>query len=121
MLVAIWQESEQKAKCYDFLVAFCQVHFKDVDGIKHECTVQADSLFEAVALAANEFRKHGWCGSPPGPGCDFTVRVLPVGSLQTHTIPLHQVVEFARHGVAANGAQGVMKKARLRELLGITD
>ena len=104
-----------------FLVAFCEVQYKDIEGIKHECTVQADSLFEAVALAAHEFRKHNWCGCPPGPGCEFTVRVLPDGSLQTHTIPLHRVEEFARYGVAPGGAKGILRKARLRELLGIPD
>jgi len=49
----------------------------------------------------------------------ITVKGLPEGWLQTHTIPLHQVEELARHGITVGGASGVLRKARLRELLGI--
>jgi len=110
---------EDKAKCYAFPVKLCQVSYRDIEGIRHQCEVQADSLFEAVAAAAAVFRKTLWAGHPPGPGCEFTVKLAPEAA-QTYTIPLHQVEEFAKHGVA-KGAPGIIRKQKLREMLGITD
>ncbi len=83
--------------------------YKDIEGIRHQCEVQADSLFEAVAAAAQQFRKSNWGGAPPGPGCEFSVRVLPDAAAQTYTISLHQVEEFARHG-AVKGPKGIVQK-----------
>jgi len=111
---------EHTAKCYDFAVAFCRVQYKDIEGIRHQCEVQADSLFEAVAAAAQQFRKTIWGGAPPGPGCEFSVRLLPDAAAQTYTVSLHQVEEFARHG-AVKGPKGIVQKNKLREMLGITD
>jgi hypothetical protein len=101
-------------------VALCQVKYKDIEGIVHQVDVQAQSLFEAVAAAASQFRQTLWSGHPPGPGCEFTVRVLPKASAQTYTILLHQVEEFARNG-AVKGAKGIVQKNKLRELLGIAE
>ena len=111
---------EERAKCYYFCVASCQVRYKDAEGIKHECTVQADSLFEAVAAAVREFREKQWCGPPPGPSCEFSVQVQPEVPPQTHTVSLSQVQDFARFG-AVQGPKGILRKNRIRELLGITD
>jgi hypothetical protein len=111
---------EHKAKRFDFLVAFCQVKSQDIEGIRHECTVQADSVFEAVAAAAREFREKQWCGAPPGPGCEFSVQVLPEIPPQTHTVSLSQVQDLARFGVV-QGPKGMVRKNRIRELLGIAD
>ena len=111
---------EHKAKCYDFLVALCQVQYSDIEGIRHQCEVQADSLFEAVAAAAQQFRKSNWGGAPPGHGCEFSVRLLPDAAVQTYTVSLHQVEQFARHGTV-KGPKGLIHKNKLREMLGIAD
>ena len=113
-------QANTRRTCYDFPVAFCEVQYKDTEGIKHECTVQADSLFEAVAAAVREFRERQWCGAPPGPGCEFSVQVLPEVPPQTHTVSLTQVQDFARFG-AVKGPKGIVRKNRIRELLGIPD
>jgi len=111
---------EQKAKCYPFSVAFCQVKYRDNEGIVHQVDVQADSLFEAVAAAVHVFRKSDWCGHPPGPGCEFSVKLLPETPAQTYTVTLTQVQDFALYG-AVKGPKGIIKKNKLRELLGIVD
>ncbi len=112
--------SEQTAKCYSFSVAFCRVKYRDIEGIVHQIDVQADSLFEAVAAAVHQFRKTNWCGHPPGPGCEFSVKLLPETPAQTYSVTLTQVQDFARHGTA-KGPKGIIRKNKLRELLGIVD
>lgn len=102
-----------------FPVKLCQVSYRDIEGIRHQCEVRAESLFEAIAAAANIFRKTPWAGHPPGPGCEFTVKLVPE-TTQSYVVPLHEVEEFAKHGVP-KGAPGIIKKQKLRELLGITD
>jgi hypothetical protein len=101
-------------------VAFCQVKYRDIEGIVHQIDVQAESLFEAVAAAVHQFRKSHWCGNPPGPGCDFSVKLLPDRPSETYTVTPNQVEQFARFGVA-KGAPGILRKNRLGELLGIVD
>ena len=101
-------------------MAFCQVKYRDIEGIVHQIDVQADSLFEAVAAAVHQFRKTNWCGHPPGPGCEFSVKLLPETPAQTYTVAFSQVQDFARHGVA-KGPKGMIRKNKLRELLGIVD
>ena len=97
----------------------CQVSYRDIEGIRHQREVHANSLFEAVAAAATVFRKTLWEGHPPGSGCEFTVRLAPE-SAQMYTVPLHQVEQFAKYGVA-KGPKGILAKQKLREMLGITD
>jgi hypothetical protein len=98
-------------------VAFCRVGYRDIQGIEHQVEVKSDTLFEAVALAVQRFRSSNWNGHAPGPGCEFRVEVQPTAPV-TYTIPLSKVEEFARHG-AARGPQDILRKERLRELLGI--
>jgi hypothetical protein len=38
----------------------CVVSFVDSGGIRHSVEVAAESLYEAAALAVNEFRQHPW-------------------------------------------------------------
>jgi hypothetical protein len=99
-------------------VAFCRVTYRDVEGIDHTAEVSADSLYEAVAMAIARFRREdGWVVCPPGPGCEFQVKVMP-DSPVTHTVSLKKVETFALHGTAA-GPKEVVRKERIRKLLGI--
>jgi hypothetical protein len=99
-------------------VGFCRVSYRDADGIEHSVEVTATTLYEAVALAVARFRlDDGWAIAPPGPGCEFRVKVLP-DSPVTYTVALSKVESFARHGTA-KGPKGILQKERIRELLGL--
>ncbi len=93
--------------------------YRDVEGIEHGVDVQADTLFEAVASAVKSFRETLWFGNPPGPNCTFCVRVLKEAP-QTYTVELSKVEAFARFGTA-RGPKDIVRKNRVRELLGIKD
>jgi hypothetical protein len=99
-------------------VAFCRVSYRDLEGIEHSVEVTADSLYEAVALAVDRFRRDdAWAICPPGPGCQLQVRVIPDSPI-THTVSLKKVETFALHGTAA-GPKDILRKERIRQLLGL--
>jgi hypothetical protein len=80
--------------------------------------VTAASLYEAVALAVARFRRDdGWVMCPPGPGCEFHVKVLP-DSPMTYSISLNKVEVFALHGTVT-GPQDILRKERIKQLLGL--
>jgi hypothetical protein len=99
-------------------VAFCRVSYRDIEGIEHATEVTAESLYEAVTMAAARFRRDdGWIMCPPGPGCEFQVRVIPHSPI-THAIPLKRVETFALHGTVT-GPNDILRKERIRQLLGL--
>jgi hypothetical protein len=105
---------------YTRLVAFCRVSYRDTEGIEHAVDVSAASLYEAVAMAVARFRRDdGWAIGPPGPACEFQIRVLPDAPV-TYTIPLKKVETFALHGTVA-GPQDILRKERIKRLLGGPD
>ena len=55
-------------------MARCRVSFTDPDGIPHTVDVQADSLYEAVALAVAEFHADSMTAAP-SPMTEFTVAI----------------------------------------------
>ena len=55
-------------------MALCKVSFTDSDGRLHAAQVQAESLFEAVALAISAFRGDSLVPRP-GPGTEFVVTI----------------------------------------------
>lgn len=91
--------------------------YRDSEGIEHQVEVDALTLFEAVALAIERFRSSNWDGHPPEPGCQFRVEVQPAAPV-AYTITLSKVEEFAPYG-AVRGPQDILRKERLRELLGV--
>jgi hypothetical protein len=99
-------------------VAFCRVTYRDIEGIEHSVEVEAESLYEAIAQAVRRFRHDdGWAMHPPGPGCHFHVKALRDTPI-TYSISLDKVQEFALHGTA-KGPQDILRKKRIRELLGL--
>jgi hypothetical protein len=99
-------------------VAFCRVTYRDIEGIDHSVEVEADSLYEAIAHAVKPFRHDdGWAISPLGPRCQFQVKVLKDAPV-TYSMSLDKVQEFALHGTA-RGPQEILRKKRIRELLGL--
>ena len=64
----------------------CTVSFTGPDGIRHSVDVQAESLYEAVALAVREFRAHD---CPPGAASEMEVEAR--SPAVTHTVSLGKI------------------------------
>ena len=101
-------------------MAFCRVTYRDIEGIEHSVEIEAESLYEAIAQAVKRFRHDdGWALSPPGRGSQFHVKVLKDAPV-TYSISLAKVQEFALHGTA-KGPQDILRKKRIKELLGLSE
>jgi hypothetical protein len=92
----------------------CRVSYIDNEGVGHAVDVQAESLYEAVALAASEFGADALNTSKPGPATEFTVTVFRTPT--EHRVCLKQVANWAEH-TTREGPAGVTKRQRVRELL----
>ena len=94
--------------------ARCAVSFIDSDGIAHTAHVQAESLYEAVALAVAEFR-HDPLVPAPASMTEFTVTIErpPV----EHRIRLSHVEQWAQTTTTREGPAGITKRQRLKALL----
>jgi hypothetical protein len=94
-------------------LARCCVSFADDDGILHCAHVQAESLYEAVALAVAEFRKDPMVPSPaPATQFSVTIEKPPV----EHRICLSQVSKWAEN-TTKEGPAGLIKRQRVRALI----
>lgn len=93
----------------------CRVTYKDSEG-SHSVEVSAETLYEAVAMAVAEFKADHTVPNPPGSMTEFTVAVFrpPV----EHTIRLAKVEEWAQPSTKG-GPAGVVKRERVRHLLGV--
>ena len=94
-------------------LARCSVSFTDGDGLTHRTHVQAESLYEAVALAIASFRDDPLVPRP-SPTSEFTVVIeRPVIE---HRIRLNLVAKWAE-GTTREGPAGTMKRQRVKALL----
>lgn len=73
----------------------CRVRYVDTQGIKYAVEVQTESLYEAVALAAAEFRQDDVNASGPATMTEFTVTVLRKPT--EPNIRLKQIQDWAKH------------------------
>jgi len=96
--------------------ARCAVSFTDSDGIIHEARVQAESLYEAVALAIADFRQDKLIPVLPASSTEFTVAIEPPRI--EHRIRLSQIEKWARSNTTCEGPAGIAKRQRIRTLLG---
>jgi hypothetical protein len=118
--VCLCIKSEQKTKTYVILTRMsavrCAVSFTDPDGIAHTAHVQAESLYEAVALAVAEFRQDKLV-PPPAPTDEFTVAIErpPI----EHRIRLNQVAKWTETSTTREGPAGISKRQRLFALLAL--
>ena len=94
-------------------VSRCRVSFTDSEGIPHAVEIQAESLYEAVALAVAEFRADDLTAMP-GPMTEFTVSIQRPAI--EHRIRLSQVSRWAE-GNTREGPAGITKRQRVRALL----
>ena len=95
------------------LMARCQVSYTDGDGLLHAIEVEAESLYEAVALAVAEFREDDMNQSMPAAMTEFIVSVYR--NPTEHRIRLNQVTRWAQHTVK-DGPAGVVKRQKVRTL-----
>ena len=93
--------------------ARCSVSFNDDDGLFHTAHVQAESLYEAVALAVAEFRKDQ-LAPVPASMTEFIIAIEkpPV----EHRIRLSQVEKWAQ-STTRDGPAGITKRQRVKALL----
>ena len=92
----------------------CRVSFTDSDGVLHGVDVDADSLYEAVAIAVAQFRDDDVSPANPGVMTEFTIAVYR--NPTEHKIRLGQVAKWAEH-TTKEGPAGITKRERVRRLL----
>jgi hypothetical protein len=86
-----------KGETWDLIASMagsrCRVSFADTDGVLHGVDVDAESLYEAVAIAVVQFRDDEVTPQNPDAMTEFTVAVCrdPV----EHRIRLGQVTKWA--------------------------
>lgn len=91
----------------------CCVSFTDTDGIPHAVNVQAESLYEAIALAVVAFREDRLCPRPAS-STEFTISIERPAV--EHRIRLAQVEKWAEM-TTREGPEGIMKRQRVKTLL----
>jgi len=95
-------------------LARCRVSYTDAEGVPHSAHVQAESLYEAVALAVSEFRRDPLT-QQFGPATEFVVAVeRPVIE---HRVRFAQVRRWTEATIR-EGPAGMLKRQKLRALLG---
>jgi hypothetical protein len=92
----------------------CRVSLTDSDGVLHGVDVDAESLYEAVAIAVADFREDPILKEAPSPMTEFTVAVYR--NPTEHKIRLVQVTKWAEH-TTREGPAGITKRERVRALL----
>jgi hypothetical protein len=90
-------------------VGRCIVSYLDVSGFRHTVEVEAESLFEAGALAVRAFRQHD-CGPGSVSQLEVEMRVSV-----THVVTLQKISEWLESG--ARSPREFVLKERLREIL----
>jgi hypothetical protein len=90
----------------------CRVSFTDTNGIPHDVEVQAESLYEAVALAVAEFRADKLTAEV-APMTEFVIAINRPAV--EHRIRLSQVTQWAKG--TRDGPAGVIKRQRIMSLL----
>jgi hypothetical protein len=91
------------------LMAACIVSYVDVEGLRHAVQVEAESLYEAAALAVRTFRQHD---CEPG---ELSKIEIEVRSSITHTVTLKKIHSWLQGG--ARSPKEAVTKERLRALM----
>ena len=88
----------------------CVVSFKDTEGFRHSVEIQAESLYEAAAMAAHSFNEHG-CA--PGTAAEIQIEVRAPSVI--HSTTMKRVTEWIDGG--AKGPREKVLKDRLKGLM----
>lgn len=99
-------------------MARCLVGYKDHRSIAHYIEVEADSLYEAVALAVAEFREDSLIPEDQMPGALTEMTVDVQRPDVKHAITYKRVLEWAE-AAARGGPAGILRRSRVRQLLGM--
>jgi hypothetical protein len=94
-------------------LARCRVSFEDTEGVTHAAHVQAESLYEAVALAVKEFSQDPMVPRP-APTTEFIVAIERPRI--EHRVRLGQVSKWAE-STTREGPAGVTRRQRVKDLL----
>jgi hypothetical protein len=91
----------------------CQVTFEDLEGVQRVVRVEADSLYEAAALAIRALKKAGFIDQQqPGPASRLHVQIIePVVS---HQITVGQLQRWLDRG--SSNPNEDAKRKQLREV-----
>lgn len=109
---------EQKANIVGIIDSMagsrCRVAYIDEEGIGHAVEVEAESLYEAVALATAEFREGEIITHNPSPTTEFSISVLrkPI----EHRILFRKVQDWVQPSTRG-GPAGIVLRDRLRKLM----
>ena len=87
----------------------CVVSYLDTSGIRHSVEVEAESLYEAAALAVRAFRKHN-C-EPEG----LQKLEVEIRSSATHTLTVKRFEEWL--GGACKSPRDAILKEHLRQIV----
>ena len=90
-------------------MATCIVSFVDPDGLRHSVEVEAESLYEAAALAIRTFRQHNCL-----PGL-VSKQEVEIRSSVTHTVTRQKIQEWLDAG--PRSPREFVLKERLKQLL----
>lgn len=90
----------------------CTVSFTDHEGLRHSVNVEADTLYESVALAVRAFRDHD-CA--PGPMSQMEVEVRSPSV--THMVSLKKVETWLQ--LSAKSPSDKIVKERVKGLLAL--
>jgi hypothetical protein len=88
----------------------CKVSFTGPDGIRHSVSVQAESLYEAVALAVREFRARD---CPPGAATEMEVEARSPSV--KHTVSLGKIRTWLQS--SAKSPSDKMLKERVKGMM----
>jgi hypothetical protein len=99
---------------YDILalvpIRTCRVSFTDSEGLRHSVNVQAETLYEAAALAVRAFLDHD---CPPAPMCTLDVEAR--SPAVTHTVSVRKVRDWLES--SAKSPRDRLLKERLKGLM----
>lgn len=90
-------------------MASCIVSYLDIEGLRHAVEVEAESLYEAAALAVRTFRQHN---CEPG---ELSKIEVEIRSSITHTVTLKKIHSWLQGG--AKSPKEAVTKERLRAML----
>jgi hypothetical protein len=104
--------ANRRRTCYSALVPVrtCTVSFADAERVRHSVNVQAETLYEAVALAIRIFRENGIA-----PGQNSQIDVEARSPSVKHTVALAKVQDWLQS--SAKSPKDKLVKERLKGLL----
>jgi hypothetical protein len=93
----------------------CIVSFEDLDGTRHSVEVAAETLYEAAALAVNQFRRQELIDDDVAPGMNTRLEVSVKSPTTQHELSVRQLrVWLERSG---KSPREIILKQRVRSLL----